>query len=76
MLIAKLPLAAAVAATLLLTACQTTDMQMGSQGAKTVATGAAAGDATANASSSLEKCPTPLGTAWTLAAGTPTWVVA
>lgn len=62
MLIAKLPLAAAVAATLLLTACQTTDMQMGSQGAKTVATGAAAGDATANASSSLEKCPTPLGT--------------
>lgn len=62
MLIAKLPLAAAVAATLLLTACQTTDMQMGSHGAKTVATGAAAGDATANASSSLEKCPTPLGT--------------
>ena len=62
MLIAKLPLAAAVAATLLLTACQTTDMQMGSQGAKTVATGAAAGEATANASSSLEKCPTPLGT--------------
>lgn len=62
MLIAKLPLAAAVAATLLLTACQTTDMQMGSQGAKTVATGSAAGDATANASSSLEKCPTPLGT--------------
>ncbi|MGJ7519097.1 CsgG/HfaB family protein [Variovorax sp. LT1P1] len=62
MLIAKLPLAAAVAATFLLTACQTTDMQMGSQGAKTVATGAAAGDATANANSSLEKCPTPLGT--------------
>ncbi|MFZ3117547.1 MAG: CsgG/HfaB family protein, partial [Variovorax sp.] len=62
MLIAKLPLAAAVAATFLLTACQTTDMQMGSQGAKTVATGAAAGDASANASSSLEKCPSPLGT--------------
>lgn len=59
---AKLPLAAAVAATLFLTACQTTDMQMGSQGAKTVATGAAAGDASANASSSLEKCPAPLGT--------------
>jgi len=62
MLFAKLPLAAAVAATLLLTACQTTDMQMGSQGAKTVATGSAAGDASANASSSLEKCPAPLGT--------------
>lgn len=62
MLIAKLPLAAAVAATFLLTACQTTDMQMGSQGAKTMATGAAAGDASANASSSLEKCPAPLGT--------------
>ena len=59
---AKLPLAAVVAATLFLTACQTTDMQMGSQGAKTVATGAAAGDASANASSSLEKCPAPLGT--------------
>ena len=54
--------AAVVAGVLLLTACQTTDMQMGSQGAKTVATGAAAGDASANASSSLEKCPTPLGT--------------
>jgi hypothetical protein len=62
MLFAKLPLAAAVAATLLLAACQTTDMQMGSQGAKTVATGAAAGDASANASSSLEKCASPLGT--------------
>lgn len=59
---AKLPIAATVAATLLLTACQTTDMQMGSQGAKTVATGAAAGDASANASSSLEKCASPLGT--------------
>ncbi len=54
--------AAVVAGVLLLTACQTTDMQMGSQGAKTVATGAAAGDASANASSSLEKCPSPLGT--------------
>jgi hypothetical protein len=47
---------------LLLTACQTTDMQMGSQGAKTVATGAAAGDASANANSALERCPAPLGT--------------
>jgi hypothetical protein len=54
--------AAVLTGVLLLTACQTTDMQMGSQGAKTVATGAAAGDASANASSSLEKCPAPLGT--------------
>jgi len=54
--------AALVAGALLVAGCQTTDMQMGSQGAKTVATGAAAGDASANASSSLEKCPAPLGT--------------
>ena len=58
----KLPLAAAVATTLFLAGCQTTDMQMGSQSAKTVATGSAAGDASANASSSLEKCASPLGT--------------
>ena len=50
------------AAAALLTGCETTDMQMGSQGAKTVATGSAAGDASANASSSLERCPAPLGT--------------
>ena len=37
-------------------------MQMGAQGAKTVATGAAAGDASANANSTLERCPAPLGT--------------
>lgn len=52
----------AVAGVLLLTGCQTTDMQMGSQSAKTVATGSAAGDASANASSSLERCAAPLGT--------------
>ena len=55
-------LAAVTVGVLLLAGCQTTDMQMGSQGAKTVATGSAAGDASANASSSLEKCPAPLGT--------------
>ena len=60
--IARLSLITVAVSALFLTGCQTTDMQMGSQGAKTVATGAAAGDASANASSSLEKCPAPLGT--------------
>lgn len=54
--------AAVLAGLAMLTACQTTDMQMGAQGAKTVATGAAAGDATANTHSALEKCASPLGT--------------
>ncbi|MDQ7974629.1 MAG: peptidoglycan-binding protein [Rhodocyclaceae bacterium] len=47
---------------LALAGCQTTDMQMGSQSAKTVATGSAAGSASANASSALERCESPLGT--------------
>ncbi|MEO5736578.1 MAG: peptidoglycan-binding protein [Variovorax sp.] len=59
---AKLPLAAAVVGALLLTGCQTTDMQMGSQSAKTVATGSAAGSSSANASGALERCASPLGT--------------
>jgi len=58
----RFPIAAAVAGTLLLAGCQTTDMQMGSQSAKTVATGSAAGSASANASSALERCASPLGT--------------
>jgi hypothetical protein len=58
---ARLSLAIAVGA-LFLTGCQTTDMQMGSQSAKTVATGSAAGTASANASGSLERCASPLGT--------------
>ncbi|MBN8747767.1 Curli production assembly/transport component CsgG [Xylophilus ampelinus] len=62
MTFAKLPLAAALVGVLALTGCQTTDMQMGSQGAKTVATGSAAGSASANASSALERCESPLGT--------------
>lgn len=62
MTFAKLPLAAALVGVLALTGCQTTDMQMGSQGAKTVATGSAAGSASANASSQLERCESPLGT--------------
>ena len=58
----KFPLAAIAVGALLLTGCQTTDMQMGSQSAKTVATGSAAGSASANASSALERCESPLGT--------------
>jgi hypothetical protein len=37
-------------------------MQMGSQSAKTVATGSAAGSASANTNAALEKCASPLGT--------------
>jgi hypothetical protein len=62
MYIARLSLVTAVIGTLSLAGCQTTDMQMGSQGAKTVATGSAAGSASANTSSALERCPSPLGT--------------
>ena len=54
--------ALAAAATLALTGCATTDMQMGSAGAKTTATGSAAGSATDNASTQLEHCQSPLGT--------------
>jgi hypothetical protein len=60
---ARFPLAAAALGALLaLAGCQTTDMQMGSQSAKTVATGSAAGAASANTSSALERCASPLGT--------------
>ncbi|MBU1359520.1 MAG: peptidoglycan-binding protein [Gammaproteobacteria bacterium] len=59
---ARFPIAVVAAATLLLTGCQTTDMQMGSQSAKTVATGSAAGSASANTSGALERCASPLGT--------------
>jgi hypothetical protein len=55
-------LAVAGAAMLLASGCVTTDMQMGSADAKTMATGSAAGAATANASSQLEHCPQSLGT--------------
>lgn len=62
MTFARTPLVAALAGMLALAGCQTTDMQMGSQSAKTVATGSAAGSASANASSALERCESPLGT--------------
>ena len=59
-------MATAAAATLLAIAgCQnmpSLDMQMGSQSAKTVATGSAAGSATSGESSALERCDSPLGT--------------
>ena len=55
-------LAAAVSAAVLLSGCETTDMQVGSPEAKTVATGSAAGSTTANANTTLEHCPAPLGT--------------
>ncbi|SFP31142.1 CsgG/HfaB family protein [Variovorax sp. 770b2] len=54
--------ASALAGALVLSGCATTDMQMGSQSAKTVATGSAAGSATAGESSALERCDSPLGT--------------
>lgn len=53
---------AAAASLLALAGCQTTDMQMGSQSAKTVATGGAAGGTSVNASGQLERCESPLGT--------------
>ncbi len=58
----RFPLAAVAAGAFFLAGCQTTDMQMGSQSAKTVATGSAAGSASANAGNSLERCASPLGT--------------
>ncbi len=58
----RFPLAAVAAGAFFLAGCQTTDMQMGSQSAKTVATGSAAGSASANTGSALERCASPLGT--------------
>ncbi|MDM0046734.1 CsgG/HfaB family protein [Variovorax dokdonensis] len=54
--------AAALSAAVLLSGCETTDMQMGSASAKTMATGSAAGAASDNASGALERCPESLGT--------------
>lgn len=62
MQLTRFPLAAIAVGALLLTGCAATDMQMGSQSAKTMATGSAAGGATDNASSQLERCESPLGT--------------
>ncbi|SDP54643.1 hypothetical protein SAMN04489708_115128, partial [Paracidovorax cattleyae] len=54
-------LAAALSAALL-AGCETTNMRMGSAESKTVATGAAAGESSANANTQLERCASPLGT--------------
>ena len=62
MQLTRFPLAAIAAGALLLTGCAATDMQMGSQSAKTMATGSAAGGATSGESSQLERCESPLGT--------------
>jgi hypothetical protein len=56
----RLVLTASAAAVLALAGCS--NMQMGSQEAKTVATGSAGGANAQNANKALEKCPTPLGT--------------
>jgi len=58
----KLPLATALAGLFVLAGCQSTDMQMGSQSAKTMATGSAAGSTTTGESSQLERCASPMGT--------------
>jgi hypothetical protein len=46
----------------LLAGCETTDMKMGSAGAKTVATGSAGGATSTNENTQLEKCQSALGT--------------
>ncbi|HSV51710.1 MAG TPA: peptidoglycan-binding protein [Burkholderiaceae bacterium] len=55
-------IASSLVASVLLSGCIATGMQMGSSDAKTVATGSAAGATNTNASSALEKCESPLGT--------------
>jgi curli biogenesis system outer membrane secretion channel CsgG len=58
----KLAVLAAAGVAMLLAGCETTDMKMGNQEAKTVATGSAAGSSSANTNSALERCASPLGT--------------
>jgi len=62
MKISTISLVGLTALTLLSSSCVESGMQMGSQSAKTVATGSAAGSATSGESSALEKCGEPLGT--------------
>lgn len=61
MKIYRLVLSGAVAATMF-SACATTEMKMGAPAAKTVATGSAAGSASSNVNTALERCAEPLGT--------------
>ncbi|MDR1994176.1 CsgG/HfaB family protein [Azonexus sp.] len=58
----KLTFLAVASAVMLQTGCDATNIKMGDEGAKTVATGSAAGAATSGESSALEKCASPLGT--------------
>ncbi|WOP15538.1 CsgG/HfaB family protein [Ottowia sp. SB7-C50] len=53
---------AAAGVAVLLAGCETTNMKMGSQDAKTVATGAAGGASASGENTQLEKCASPLGT--------------
>ncbi len=53
---------AAIAGVALLAGCETTQMKMGSEDAKTVATGSAAGSASSGVNTALERCASPLGT--------------
>ena len=55
-------LSSALAGLLLLSGCQTIDMQTGSQSTETVATNSAAGSATSGESTALERCDAPLDT--------------
>lgn len=57
-----IPRLAALAAPLVLAGCLSTPVQMGSQDAKTTATGAAGGATSSGANSQLERCDRPLGT--------------
>lgn len=59
---ARLSLLGLTAITLLSSSCVESGMQMGSQSAKTVATGSAAGASASGESSALEKCAEPMGT--------------
>jgi Putative peptidoglycan binding domain/Curli production assembly/transport component CsgG len=56
------PIVAALSALLALSACTSNQPVMGSQEAKTVATGSAGGSNTSNASTQLERCASPFGT--------------
>ena len=58
----RLAAIAAVCVSFALVGCETTNMKMGSPEAKTVATGGAAGSASTNVNSALERCAAPLGT--------------
>jgi len=58
----KLSILAVAGIAMLAVGCDATNIKMGDEGAKTVATGSAAGEATSGESSALEKCASPLGT--------------